>query len=440
MSFGSDTYGGAAEGINGVSFGSSPIGGEGNHWDYSLGTGTTPGLQVAYDSTPGYTFGPGTTPGFNPGNYDISGGLGRGLVTGGYSPAVDYSLGSMTSFANPYADGGSFASGVGLSATPSLNPVSLGQSSLTTPFSAKEEPGFWGSRAQKALSFLANFNPMTSIFNAGAQILNSQDPVKAAIQGLLGKFGGDVGQLANVGYNVATSKDPMASAMGTAGAMVGGQVGGSLAGSPGAQLGSAALGGLLAQSASLNPAYGPYGTRSIVADMAARGPAPQGTQTEAASPGGGGGRNWTDTAMSLLSGIYGMKQANAQRALAQEAAAGSRVANAQLQKVAAGDFAGDAGYEAALKAAARASAQQPGGFAASAAAQAALKYQNDRIATLSGAAQPGYATALNGTTAANNLASASLGSMGFGVSQGTQMPPWLQAYLVKNGMAGASNG
>lgn len=118
-----------------------------------------------------------------------------------------------------------------------------------------------------------------------------------------------------------------------------------------------------------------------------------------------------------------------------------------LKSVISGDFTKDAGFTAAQLAAARTSAQQPGGYAASAAAQAALKYQNDRIAALSAPAgvgfnpAAGYGTALQGESAANALTSSSLGSIGFGASgAGQTMPPWLQQYLIQNGMGGPKNG
>ena len=169
----------------------------------------------------------------------------------------------------------------------------------------------------------------------------------------------------------------------------------------------------------------------------ALGGAPRGSGDNSGG-GGGGGRNWTDTLMSIGSGLYGMHQANAQRELAQQAAAPSRAAGVELQRVMSGDFTNDAGFKAAQLSAARAGSQQPGGFAASAAAQAALKYQNDRIAVLSGASGSGngYTNALNGMNSANNLAGSSLASVGFGSSSGSSNPPWLQQYLIQHGLAG----
>ena len=166
---------------------------------------------------------------------------------------------------------------------------------------------------------------------------------------------------------------------------------------------------------------------------------------------GAGGQGWLPALMSIGSGIYGMTQANEQRRLAQQAIAGSSPwtssggaagAGTALTNVIQGDFTNDPGYKAALQAAARTSSQQPGGFAAMAAAQAALKYQNDRIQALGPAAGvgfspgAGYQTALGGMTSANDLASRSLGSIGYGVTGTQPMPPWLQKYLIDNNMGG----
>lgn len=166
---------------------------------------------------------------------------------------------------------------------------------------------------------------------------------------------------------------------------------------------------------------------------------------------GAGGQGWLPALMSIGSGIYGMNEARKQRELAQQAIAGSSPwtssggaagAGTALTNVIQGDFTNDPGYKAALQAAARTSSQQPGGFAAMAAAQAALKYQNDRIQALGPAAGvgfspgAGYQTALGGMTSANDLASRSLGSIGYGVTGTQPMPPWLQKYLIDNNMGG----
>ena len=171
---------------------------------------------------------------------------------------------------------------------------------------------------------------------------------------------------------------------------------------------------------------------------------------------GAGGTGWLGPLMSAGSGMYGLSLADKQRKLAQEAIAGSSPwttsggaagAGAALTNVINGDFTNDAGFKAAQMTAARTSSQQPGGYAASAAAQAALNYQNDRIQALSGPAgvgfnpAAGYQTALSGETSANSLASSSLGSIAFGATgAGQQTPPWLQAYLIQNGLGGTGRG
>lgn len=152
--------------------------------------------------------------------------------------------------------------------------------------------------------------------------------------------------------------------------------------------------------------------------------------------------------MSVGSGLYGMNQAGDLSRLSQQAISGSApwttsggtaMAGEELKRAISGDLSGDPGFKLAQQAAARASSQQPGGMAASAAAMAALKYQNDRIGALSGPAgvgfnpAAGYQTGLAGQGAANSLASSSLGSIGFGTTS-SDMPPWLQQFLIKNGM------
>jgi hypothetical protein len=166
--------------------------------------------------------------------------------------------------------------------------------------------------------------------------------------------------------------------------------------------------------------------------------------------------------LSVGSGIYGMNQAKAQKALGQSAIAGSSPWTTNVQSTGTtgqdnaamaltsainGDLDKDAGFKLAQLNAARASSQQPGGAAASAAANAAIKYQNDRIAALSGPAgvgfspAAGYQTSLGGTQSANTLASSSLASIGYGLTgqsnANVTMPPWLQSYLIQNGIGGA---
>lgn len=165
---------------------------------------------------------------------------------------------------------------------------------------------------------------------------------------------------------------------------------------------------------------------------------------------------WLGPLMSIASGMYGMSQAERQKKMAQQAIQGTGspwftpggartpgaiAAGGQLTSAINGDFANDAGFNLAQQAAARASSQQPGGFAASAAAMAALKYQNDRIQALSGPAGVGiapgggYELALNGMSGANKLASSSLGSISYGLTgDKAGIPPWLTSYLIANGI------
>lgn len=167
---------------------------------------------------------------------------------------------------------------------------------------------------------------------------------------------------------------------------------------------------------------------------------------------GATGQGWLKPLLSIGSGLYGMSQANSMKDLAQQAISGSApwtssggtaMAGDALKTAISGDLSNDPGYKLAQLGAARTSAQQPGGFAASAAANAAIKYRNDTIGALSGPAgvgfnpAAGYQTAISGYGSANDLMSKSLGSIGFGMTGESQgMPPWLQAYLIKNGMGG----
>lgn len=167
---------------------------------------------------------------------------------------------------------------------------------------------------------------------------------------------------------------------------------------------------------------------------------------------GATGQGWLKPLLSIGSGLYGMSLANSMKDLAQQAISGSApwtssggtaMAGDALKTAISGDLSNDPGYKLAQLGAARTSAQQPGGFAAAAAANAAIKYRNETIGALSGPAgvgfnpAAGYQTAISGTSSANDLLSKSLGSIGFGMTGESQgMPPWLQAYLLKNGMGG----
>jgi len=228
-----------------------------------------------------------------------------------------------------------------------------------------------------------------------------------------------------------------------------------LAGSAGAQLGQGLMGEALGQSAQQAASIGPFGSGSPMAAGIQSAQAGGGNPSQAGAGGGGQERNWTDTAMKIGSGLYGMYQSNQQKQLAQQAIAGSAPwassggmagAGQQLSNVISGNFAGDAGFKAAQQAAARASAGQPGGFAAAAAAKAALQYQNDRIQTLGGAAgvgfnpAQGYQTALSGMAQGVSTGQTGISGIAAGMTGPTQgtgantMPPWLQQYLIKNNM------
>ena len=448
-------YGGDG-GIGGFGGVSNPSVGGGFNYGF---TGTTPGLTASYDTSPGYSFGDQPGYGLNPGGYDIGGGLGGSLA--GQQGYGDYGLDANYGLTSQFSMGQLGQSSYGLQpagyeglqaqTSPIAGGYSLGANQATNGFGYQQEPGFWGSKAQKAMSFLANLHPVTGLINTGLQIANSQDPVKAGIQGLLGTLG-PVGQMANIGYGAATSPNP-AGYLGNTAAMTGaGMVGGMLAGSAGAQAAQGFMGDQIGQQAAADRAIGAFGSGS-----------PMSAGIQSAQAGGGqvggapqgGGRDWTDTLMKVGSGLYGMYQGNQQKQLAQQAIGGSapwtaqggnQVAGQQLQKVIAGDFTGDAGFKAAQLAAARAGSQQPGGFAASAAARAALQYQNDRIQALGAPAgvgfnpAQGYSTALQGQQQGINTAMAGMGEIGAGMTGTTSgtgmntMPPWLQQYLIKNNM------
>ena len=210
---------------------------------YQSEPGLSPGTETAPANTPGdytvnpagYGFKSGTDAGINPGGYDISGGLGFGLTNPGlgYSGApADYSLSSQWNLNS--ADYGDSGAGVGLQATPtSPGAPGLGRSTTDTPFSQREEPGFWGSRAQKIMSFFANMNPVTAGINAVASAVNSKDPVQAGLQALLGRFGIG-GNLAGTAIGAMNSDNPAGYLGGSLGMTGAGMVGGMLGGSTGA--------------------------------------------------------------------------------------------------------------------------------------------------------------------------------------------------------------
>ena len=430
------------------------------------GMGITPGLTVGPDTSSGYGFGSGTDMGLNvgPEGYDISGGLGNSLsgFTSVNSPA-DYSFNSLFDMSqlgqsNYGMQPTGYSEGMQVSPSNAAAGYGLSAAQPSNGFGYQQEPGFFGSKAQKVMSFLSKFNPVTSIANGIYGAFNSPDPAKALAQGLIGMAPG--GWAANMGYNAATSPSPAGYAATQGAGYLGGMLGGAVAGQAGAQLGSEALGGVVGGEVGRANAsaagYGPFGSGSPAeagfasgAAGLANGPGPSASAGRAA---GGAERNWTDTLLNVGMGIYGMNQANAQRDLARQAVGGSApwtasggnaVAGEQLKAIMAGDFTNDAGFKAAQRSAARASSQQPGGMAASAAAQAALKYQNDRIQALGAPAgvgfspAAGYQTAVQGVSTANDLAGRSLNNINFGMSGGnTGMPPWLQTWLVQNGMGG----
>ena len=273
-----------------------------------------------------------------------------------------------------------------------------------------------------------------------------------AAGGLGAAEAGGVGAMGDVGMGAFGAVVPMegAGALGGVGAM--GDVGMGAFGAPtggmGAAAGDAGMAGWMDGASAWGGGGGNAGTsqswlQGLMKNFGGGG----------GSSGGGFGSFMPSTAkdwMSVGSGIYGMYRGNQQDKLAQQALAGSAPwasgggmanAGAALTNVINGDFTNDPGFKQAQLAAARASSQQPGGAASSAAAMAALKYQNERIAALSGPAgvgfnpAAGYQTALQGYGQGNQLASSSLGSIGYGMSGGS-MPPWLQAYLIQHGMGG----
>ena len=158
------------------------------------------------------------------------------------------------------------------------------------------------------------------------------------------------------------------------------------------------------------------------------------------------GKNPLNSLMSIGSGLYGMKQAGDMKDMMGRAIAGSSqwasgeggaVGRDALMKAIQGDP-NDPGLKFAERAAIR-QGMIGGVDPGAAAAQASAQYRLQAIQALGGAAgvnfnpAQGYATALGGMGEANKLASASLGSIGFGIAP-NQMPPWLQQYMIQNGM------
>ena len=112
----------------------------------------------------------------------------------------------------------------------------------------------------------------------------------------------------------------------------------------------------------------------------------------------------------------------------------------------------DPGYQARMLGVDRTMAAQGqlgGGGGAVAAANASGDFYDQLLATLGSlAGAPGASSAaaaqlgLTGSVAGNTLAGSGLASIGYGVTSATggqtQMPPWLQAYLLQNGLKGAT--
>lgn len=198
------------------------------------------------------------------------------------------------------------------------------------------------------------------------------------------------------------------------------------------------------------------GAAALGTGAAGLGSGAAGTAGNLASLGGAastlGGTDWLKTLLGVGTGLYGLSKANdlANQAAAQKALdnpwltnGGQANAGAKLTGVINGDLTNDPGYNLAQTAAARASAGLSGGMSTSAAANAAINYQNQRIAALSAPAGVNFnpaantANELSGTNASNALANSSLGAIGAALTPsnaGTQMPPWLQQYMIQSGI------
>ena len=163
------------------------------------------------------------------------------------------------------------------------------------------------------------------------------------------------------------------------------------------------------------------------------------------APGAGGGLNWSDVksalqiagpAMSIGSGLYGMSQAEAMRKQALlsqnrstpwQASGGMGLADQQLQQLMQnpGQVASqDPAYALRIQGAQRAASQygQDSGAMSVAGANASTDWYDKRLQQLGGLAGAGVNPAggqqvsLQGTEAANKLASSSLGSIGYGAT------------------------
>lgn len=294
------------------------------------------------------------------------------------------------------------------------------------------------------IPFLAGAGMFAAPFLSGA--LGSMSSLGEGVGTLLGGAGGDTLGTAALGaemfpeFSAAFAPELVGGGAAAAGADPLGQFIANLSAAPG--MGEALPAGTLASSALSGS--GASGWDSLLKSFGMLQP--------------DGSMNWlaaTKALSSLGSGIYGMNQANAMKQLANQSIAGSSpwtasggtaMAGDALKQTISGNLDKDPGFKLAQANAARASSQNPGGMAATAAANAALKFQNDRIQTLGPAAgvgfspAAGYQTGLGGVQAGNSLAGSSLASIGYGLTgQGNSaasMPPWLQAYLIQNGIGG----
>lgn len=168
---------------------------------------------------------------------------------------------------------------------------------------------------------------------------------------------------------------------------------------------------------------------------------------------------WIGPAMSIGSGLFGMSQADQMRRMAMLAAGrsdpwgasgGRGVADAQLQELLrnpGGVASSDPAYKLRIQGAQRAMGPmgQGSGAMAVAGANASTDWYNQRLSQLAGISgagvNPGYGEqiAMQGNLGANDLASKSLASIGYGVTRatggGTALPPAVQKWFQEQGFA-----
>lgn len=267
-------------------------------------------------------------------------------------------------------------------------------------------------------------------------------------------LGSSIGQLANLGSGIAGGVAGNLSNYGTAANSIMSNFGfGGGAGGGGVSLGMEQMGPAVSNNA--------IGVAQMSADVAGAGGAPQqqnpwqswlsglqkgGTNTAAGwfSP---------QTILQGLSGVSQMSQAASMRDLAKTAqqqsspwatSGGMVGAGGALTNAISGDLSQDPGFLLSQQAAARASGGTPGGPATQAAANAAQQYRMQLIQMLGGPAGVGFspgqgaATAVQAMGGANTATNQAFASFGAGANTATgtpgAMPPWLQAYLIKNGL------